>query len=67
MKIDQRYAGNMTNMVVMPIYSKHFKNLLSKSHCDDCIKHQRPKHFIFGSNFDTWLTTYFMARSNFAT
>ena len=32
------------------------------------MKHQRPKHFIFCSNYDPGLTlTYFMARSNYAT
>ena len=33
-----------------------------------CMKHQRPKSFIFCSNHDSGLAlTYFMARSNFAT
>ena len=33
-----------------------------------CMKHQRPKLFIFCSNYDIGLTlTYLMARSNFAT
>ena len=33
-----------------------------------CMKHQRPKPFIFCSNYDPGLTlTYLMARSNFAT
>ena len=32
------------------------------------MKHQRPKPFIFCSNYDPELTlTYFMTRSNFAT
>ena len=33
-----------------------------------CMNHQRPKPFIFCSNYDPWLTlTYFMAKSHFAT
>ena len=33
-----------------------------------CMKHQRPKHFIFHSNYDHGLNlTCFMTRSNFAT
>ena len=33
-----------------------------------CMKHQRPKPFIFCSNYDPGLTlTYFTARSTFAT
>ena len=29
MKIYQHFAGHMTKMAAMPIYGKHFKNLLS--------------------------------------
>ena len=33
-----------------------------------CMKHQRPKPFMFCSNYDPGLTlTYFTARSDFAT
>ena len=49
---------------------KHFKNLLSRNHWADfdetLYKLQRPKLFIFCSNYDPLLAlTYFMARSNF--
>ena len=32
MKIHQQNAGHMTKMAAMPIYGKHFKNLLSRNH-----------------------------------
>ena len=74
MKIHKDNAGYLTKMAVMPIYGKkNFKKLLSRNHWVDfdetlCMKHQRPKPFIFCSYYDPWLTlTYFMARSNFAT
>ena len=35
MKIHQHFEGHMTKMAVMPIYGKHFKNLLSRNHCVD--------------------------------
>ena len=57
----------MTKMAPMV---KHFENLLSKNHWADfdetLYEHQRPKPFIFCSNYETGLTlTYFMIRSNF--
>ena len=70
MKIYQDNAGHMTKMVAMLIYGKHLKNL-SRNHWADfyetLYKLQRPKLFIFCSNYDPLLAlTYFMARSNFA-
>ena len=32
MKIHQHYSGHMTKMAAMPIYDKHFKNLLFRNH-----------------------------------
>ena len=56
MKIQQDNAGHMTKVVAMPIYGKHFKIffpgttglILMKL----CMKHQRPKPFMFCSNYD---------------
>ena len=70
MKFHQHNAGHMTKMAAMPIYGKNtfFLGTTGLILMKLCMKHQRPKLFIFCSNYDTWLTlTYFMARSNFAT
>ena len=73
MKIHQDNAGHMTKMAAMPIYSKNtfkifFLGTTELILMKLCMKHQRPKHFIFRSNYDPGLTfTYFMARSNFTT
>ena len=62
----------MTKMAAMPIYGKHFKDLLSIHHWEDLMKlrmmNKRPKPFIISANYDPWLTlTYFTTKSNFAT
>ena len=73
MKIHQHNAGHMTKMAAMPIYGKNtlkifFPGTTGLILMKLCMKHQRPKPFIFCSNYDPGLTmTYFMARSNFAT
>ena len=73
MKLHQHNAGHMTKMTAMPIYSKNtlkifFPGTTGLILMKLCMKHQRPKPFIFCSNYDPGLTlTYFMARSNFAT
>ena len=73
MKIYQDNAGHMTKMAAMPIYGKNTLKIFSPGTTGLilmklCMKHQRPKPFIFCSNYDPRLTmTYFMARSNFAT
>ena len=73
MKIHQHNTGHMTKMAAMPIYGKNtLKNLLSRNQWADliklCMKHQRPKPFIFFSNYDPWLNlAYYMAMLNFAT
>ena len=60
-------------MAVMSIYGKNTLKILFPGTTGLilmklCMKHQRPKPFIFCSNYDSGLTlTYFMARSNFAT
>ena len=72
-KIHQHNAGRMTKMAAMPIYGKNtlkifFPGTTGLIMMKLCIKHQRPKPFIFCSNYGAGLTlTYFMARSNFAT
>ena len=72
MKIHQDNAGHMTKMAAMPIYGKNtykifFPGTTGLILMKLCMKHQRPKPFIFCSNYDPWLTlTYFMAWSNFA-
>ena len=67
MKIHQLNAGHMAKMAAMPIYGKNTKIffpgttglILMKL----CMKHQRPKPFIFCSNYDPGLTlTYIMVR-----
>ena len=72
MKIHQHNAGHITKMAVMPYMVKHFKLFCTGNKrlilMKLCTKHQRPKPFIFCSNYDPALTvTYFMTRSNFAT
>ena len=73
MKIHQHNAGHMIKMPAMPIYGKNtlkifFSGTTGLILMKLCMKHQIPKHFIFCSNYDPWLTlTYFMARSKFAT
>ena len=73
MKIHQHNAGHMTKMAAMPIYGKNtskifFLGTTGLILMKLCMKHQRPKPFIFCSNYDPGMTlTYFMARSNFAT
>ena len=60
MKIHQDNAGHMTKMAVIPIFGKNtliffpgtFRLILMKF----CMKHQRPKSFIFCSNYETLLT-----------
>ena len=73
MKIHQHNAGYMAKIAVMPIYGKNtlnifFQRTIGLISMELCLKHQRPKPFIFCSNYDPGLTlTYFMARVNFAT
>ena len=63
----------MTMMAAMPIHGKGTLKIFCPgttglSLLKLCVRHQRPKPFIFYSNHNPWLTsTYFMARSNFAT
>ena len=72
MKIHQDNAGHMTRMAVLPIYGKNilkifFPGTTGLILMKFCMKQQRPKPFIFCSNYYPWLTlNYFMARSNFA-
>ena len=73
MEIHEDNAGHMTKMAAMPIYGKYTLNIFFPETTGMilmklCMKNQRPKPFIFCSNYDPWLTlTYFIARSNFAT
>ena len=69
MKIHQHNAGHMTKMAAVPIYGKNtLKIFFPGTTMKLCMKHQKPKPFIFCSNYDPGLTlTYFTARSNFAT
>ena len=74
MKIHQDNAGHMTKMAAMPLYGLNtltifFPGTTGLILMKLCMKHQRPKPFIFWFKlYDPWLTlTYFMARSNFAT
>ena len=72
-KIHQLNAGHMTEMAPMPIYDKNTLKIFYPGATGLilmklCMKHQRPKPFIFCSNYDPELTlTYFIVRSNFAT
>ena len=69
MKIHQHFAGHMTKMAAMPIYGKNtlkifFPGTTGQILMKLCMKHQRPKPFIIGANYDPGLTfTYFTARS----
>ena len=71
MKIHQHNAGHMTKMAAMPIYGKNtikifFPGTTWLILMKLCMKHQRPKPFIFYSNYDPELTlTNFMARYEF--
>ena len=70
MRIHQHNAGHMTKMTAMPISGKNtlkifFPGTTGLILMKLCMKHQRPKPFIF---YDPGLTlTYFMARSKFTT
>ena len=63
----------MTKMAPLPIYGKNtlkifFPGTTGRILMKLCMKHQRPKPFLFYSNYYHGLTlTYFKARSNFAT
>ena len=62
----------MTKMAAMSIYGKNSLKIFSLGTTGPILmklgmKHRRPKPIIFCSRFDPVLTTYFMARSNFAT
>ena len=55
MKIHQHNAGQMTKMAAMPIYGKNtlkifFQGTTGLILMKLCMKHQRPKPFIFSSN-----------------
>ena len=69
----QHNAGHMTKMAAMPINDKStlkifFPGTTGQILMKHCMKHQRPKSYIYCSNYDSRLTlTYSMARSNFAT
>ena len=75
MKIHQDNSGHMTKMAAItiygaiPIYGKHTLKIFFLGNTGLilmklCIKHQRPKPFMFCSNYNPWLTlSYFMARS----
>ena len=73
MKILQHFAGRMTKMAAMPMYGINtlkifFPGTTGQILMKLCLKHQRPKPFIICATYDSGLTsTYFMARSNFAT
>ena len=68
MKIYEDNAGHMTKMAAMLICGKNtlkifFPGTTGLILINLCRKHQRPKTFIFCSNYDHRLTlTYFMAR-----
>ena len=73
MKIHQDNAGHMTKMAAMPIYAKNtlkifFPGTIGLILIKLCMKQQRPKPFIFCSNYDPWLTlTYYKESLKFAT
>ena len=57
MKIHQHNAGHMTKMAAMPISGKntlkiYFPGITGLILMKLCMKHQRPKPFIFCSNYD---------------
>ena len=71
MKIYKDNAGHMTKMAAMLIYGKtpkiFFPGTTGLILMKLCMKLQRPKLFVFCSNYGPLLNlTYFMARSNFA-
>ena len=60
-KINQHNAGHMTKMAPIPIYGKNtlkifFPGTTGLSLMKLSMKHQRPKPFIFCSNYDPGLT-----------
>ena len=65
MKSHQHNAGHMNKMAAMPIYGKNtlkifFPGTTWPILMKLCMKHQRPKPFIFCSYYDSGLTlTYF--------
>ena len=68
MKFHQHNASHLTKMAAMPIYGKNtvkssFQEQLGTTRLilmKLCMKHQRPKPFIFCSNYDHKLTlTYY--------
>ena len=73
MKIHHHNAGHMTKMAAMPMYGKNtlkifFPGTTGLILGKRCMKHLRPKSFIFCSNYDPGFTlTYIMAMSNLAT
>ena len=73
MKIHHHNAGHMTKIAAMPRSGKNSLKIFFPGTTwvilmKLCIKHQRPKPFIYFSNYDPGLTfTYFMAWSNFTT
>ena len=70
MKFHQHNGCHMTKMAVMPIYGINTLKIFFPGGpilMKLCMKHQRPKLFIFCLNHDPGLiVTYFTARSNFA-
>ena len=63
MKIHQHNADHMTKMAAMPYMVKALPGTTELILMKLCMKHQRPKPFIFCSNYDPGLSlTYFMAR-----
>ena len=73
MKIHQHNAGHITKIAAMLLSGKNtlkifFPVTTGLILMKLCMKHLRPKPFIFCSNYDPGLIlTYFIARSNFAT
>ena len=68
MKIHQHNARHITKMAAMPIYGKNNLQILFPGTTGlilmkICMKHHRPKPFMFSSNYDPGLIlTYFMVR-----
>ena len=61
MKSCQHNAGHLTKMAAMSIYGKNTLKILFPGTTGLilmklCMKHQRPKPFIFCSNYDSGLT-----------
>ena len=68
MKIYQHFAGHMTKMAAMPIYGKNTLKIFFPGTTRQILKKLCMKLFIICANYDPGLTsTYFTARSNFAT